>query len=298
MSTELGTQRQPERTTGQVDQAAGGLEVDHVQAGGGVGVDGGRDVVIQRLRIGTGLRAETPPTHGAVGVGQRGAHVAVAQEALALVHQLRGRVQVGGVHIPFAPASFDTQQEAGELVGVVGEARADIECRIAQACIHAEGIVGMVRTQHRGTGAAAGIHRPARITPRTGDAIGRVVERVLLLGVAELAVQLEVVGQHEGAACKQIPEFLAGAQAAEILRLPQAAAADIGRADTGKLFAAGQRLIKTGGRVTDVADRRIATDGAIGGDGAVEREELAASNALIAIRREVAVADPLAIASV
>ncbi len=221
----LGTDCQAQRTTFQVHQAARHGEVEHVQAGLGACADGRRDVVVQRLRVEVGIVANTPHAAGTVRVAQRALYSAVAQEPGALVHQIGTGVQVGGVVAPVTPVALDADQEAVELIGVVGHARADIPGRVAQARgLALDRIVGMGRRQHHGARAAAGIARAKGIAPAAGDAGRCVAEDRFLLRVADLGVDLAAFAEGEAGAAEHVDVLLFRREITELLRrIPQAA---------------------------------------------------------------------------
>ncbi|KAG1255573.1 hypothetical protein G6F68_010258 [Rhizopus microsporus] len=84
----LGTDRQAQRATLEVHQAARHGEVEHVQARLGTRADLRRDVVVQRLRVLARIVTDAPHATGAVRIAQCALHGAVAQEAGALVGQV------------------------------------------------------------------------------------------------------------------------------------------------------------------------------------------------------------------
>ncbi|KAG0771659.1 hypothetical protein G6F22_016297 [Rhizopus arrhizus] len=140
-----------QRATLEVHQAARHGEVEHVQARLGTRADLRRDVVVQRLRVLARIVTDAPHATGAVRIAQCALHGAVAQVAGALVGEVGAGVQVGGVVAPVAPVALDADQEAVELVGVVGHARADIPGRVAHADRRTRGrVVRVVRAQHGG----------------------------------------------------------------------------------------------------------------------------------------------------
>ncbi len=202
------------------------LDVDQIEAALAIGVNRRRDEVVHGLRVQPGIVTDTPGDGS--GAGQRLPDRAVTQISRALVGQIALRVQICRVDIPLAELALHSGHRAPEVVGDVHDAGTHVERGITQARGHAERIVRMGRAEQSGARAAAGIHRTARVAPRTGDAGRGVGELGFLTRVAELGIRLKVVVQRESAAPEDVDVLLDGRQIAELAGLPEAAAIRIG----------------------------------------------------------------------
>uniref|UniRef100_A0A914YFN1 Uncharacterized protein n=1 Tax=Panagrolaimus superbus TaxID=310955 RepID=A0A914YFN1_9BILA len=211
-------------------------------------------------------------------------------------------MQVGGVVAPVAPVTLDADQEAVELVGVVGHTRADVPCAVTQARRIRQRVVRMPGIEHRRAVTAAGVLRAAGEAPATGHAGRGIAEDGFLLRVADLGVDLAAFAEGERGAAEHVDVLLFRGQVAILLRwIPQAALGrrrGFGLARNGAQVGAARKGDQVRRRRIIVEHRAVRADAAVGTAAEVGAAEELRVGGVIAPRARVAGADPLAVLAV